>query len=158
MYELIIFSFFKQNPFSSIWIREQSHVLPPVSHLLPACHHPTQPKSGASSGRIAHHTATCSWTVCLTERSLLKMKETLASIPPVKRLNTAPFLSYQHFMTVTQGSSVHQAFRPARSRKTRAAAGRSVDDKSTLPQESAATFAIMGLKSTNNDWTVRHST
>ena len=108
-------------------------------------HHGTWTKSGPSSGRIAHHTATCSWTVCWTERSLLKMKETLASIPPVKRINTAPFLSYQHFMIVTQGSSVHQAFRPARSRKIRTAAGRSVDDKSTLPRESAAAFAVTGL-------------
>ena len=29
--------------------------------------HSTWTKSGASSGRIAHHTATCSWTVCLTK-------------------------------------------------------------------------------------------
>ena len=60
--------------------------------------------------------------------ALMKMKETLASIPPMKRLNTAPFLSYQRFMTVTQGSSVHQAVSPARSRNNRVAAGKSVDD------------------------------
>ena len=72
------------------------------------------------------------------------MKETLASIPPVKRLNTALFLSYQQFITVTQGSSVHHAFRSARSRKIRAAAGRSVDDRKDPATRVTCSFRCHG--------------
>ena len=57
------------------------------------------------------------------------MKQSLASIPSVKLLNTSLFLSYHTFITVTQGLLVHQAVSPARSRKLRAAAGRSIDDR-----------------------------
>ena len=57
------------------------------------------------------------------------MKQSLASIPSVKRLNTSLFLSYHTFTTVTQGLLVHQAVNPARSRKLRAAAGSSIDDR-----------------------------
>ena len=57
------------------------------------------------------------------------MKQSLASIPSVKLLYTSLFLSYHTFITVTQGLLVHQAVSPARSRKLRAAAGRSIDDR-----------------------------
>ena len=90
--------------------------------------------------------------------ALMKMKETLASIPPMKRLNTAPFLSYQRFMTVTQGSSVHQAVSPACSRKVGLQLAGQLMLDTTLASKSVLAFAVMGLTSTNSEWTVRNST